>query len=310
MKRVLILGANGFAGAALLPVLLRHGWRIHAISPHPPGLRDTDQVQWEQGSLGDSKLLARTLPNCDAVVHLASSTTPGTSSRTPTLEASGNIEPTLRLIESVSTYPHIHMVYASTGGAIYGNPKHFHVNENTPCQPISYYGAAKLAIETFLHTLHANCLSPITILRPANFYGPGQRHRHGFGLIRTLLESARTQKPIEIWGDGGAIRDFLYIDDFSSAVVAALQRNTTAEPLTVFNVGTGIGHTINQVCSLIEETTGRQLQKIYRPARPSDVAHIVLDPSRIMDALGWKAKTDLRVGLAHTWRWLNGGGND
>lgn len=302
-----MLGASGFAGATLLPVLLEDGWNIHAISPHAPGLTEPHRIQWHHGSLGDRALLERTLPDCDAVVHLASATTPGISSRAPTLEASGNIIPTLQLIETITNYKNIHIVYASSGGAIYGNPSHFCVDEKAPCRPISYYGAAKLAIETFLRTLHATSGTPTTILRPANFYGPKQRHRRGFGLIRTLLESARTDQPVEIWGDGRAMRDFLFIDDFANAVVASLRRGAPSEQFSIYNVGTGIGHTIDQVCSLVEEVAGRKLNRIYRPARASDVAQIVLNPSRIATALGWKAKTDLRVGIERTWQWLCAG---
>lgn len=304
MRSILVAGGSSFSGRALLPRLLERDYNVHVVARGDMNATPHPHLHWHRGSLGDRALVESLLNSCDALLHVASVSTPGTSAREPTTEARGNIDPTLRLIELLQHHPRIHVVYTSSGGAIYGNPESSPVSEDTPCRPISYYGAAKLAVESFLRVLHAGHGGRTTILRPANFYGPGQTHRRGFGLIRTILQRIQRGENIELWGDGTAVRDFLYIEDFVDACLAVLDGPTLMDQFSVYNIGTGYGHSLNTICDIVQEVTGVPVHRSYRPARASDVRAIVLDSTLIANRLGWAPRTNLYAGIEATWKWL------
>ncbi len=299
--RILIIGAGGFVGTALSRRLLADGYTVHRLQRTPSvssGLRDLVHT----GSLDNAELLRDILPACDTVFHLASSTTPGSSMNCPTKEGELNLLPTLRLLEVMQDFPHIHLVFVSSGGTLYGNPAMASVTETAPLAPLSYHGAGKLASEAFLEAFHQQTGRGVTVLRPSNLYGPGQPLRSGFGLIRTMLEYARRGSTMHIWGDGESVRDFLYIDDMVEACCKVLKNGSDA--WRVFNVGVGEGHSINQIKQLVEEITGMQVPATYHPSRSGDVRRIVLDCSKLHSELAWSPAVLLTEGIKRTWEWL------
>jgi UDP-glucose 4-epimerase len=256
---------------------------------------------FHQGSLDDKEILERVLPECKTIIHLASSTTPGSSSRQPALETDKNIAPTLRFLDILQSYKNFHIIFVSSGGTLYGNPESTPVEETHPLNPLSFHGAGKVAIETFLRTFSTFPEINTTILRPSNVYGPGQPFRSGFGVIRTMLEHVRRGTEMEIWGDGTAIRDFLYIDDMVTALTRLIdfpRDNNT------YNVGSGIGYSLNQLKEIIESFCGKRLRAIYRPGRKIDVKTIVIDSSRLINKTKWHPTVSLEQGIEFTWKWL------
>jgi UDP-glucose 4-epimerase len=297
---ILIVGADGFLGTALSGRLLDDGRTVHRL------LRKPASASGEQAafSLDDDATLRRILRGCSTVFHLASATTPGSSAHQPALEAGLNLQPALQLIETLQHFPHIRLVFISSGGTLYGNPSTATVAETAPLAPLSYHGAGKLAIETFLHTFHHLSGAGVTVLRPSNLYGPGQSLRDGFGLVRTMLEHAMHGSTMQIWGDGESVRDFLYIDDMVEACLRLLQRDSGG--WEVFNVGAGAGHSVNQIKELVETVTGRPVTTAYQPSRPGDVRRIVLDCSKLRRESGWNPAMPLDEGIRRTWKWLQG----
>ncbi len=278
---IVLLGGGGFIGSALANRLQAQGMTVHVIGRH------------------DGDHLARVLPQCGTVVHLASATTPGSSARDPNLELS-NLDVTLRLLHLIQTQPQIHLIYFSSGGTVYGNPSNLPATEECKIAPLSHYGAGKAAQEVFCQSLRAQGHA-VTILRPSNTYGPGQTMRHGFGLIRTLLEHARLGTPIEIWGDGESVRDYIYIDDVVEASSRLIKQHDDSG---TYNLGSGVGYSINQVRSVVETVSGKTLQTVYRPARGVDVRNVVLDGSNLHAALEWQPSVELTHGVERTWQWL------
>lgn len=245
--------------------------------------------------MDNPELLAKLLSHCGTVIHLASATTPGNSANQPALELE-NLVPSLHLLETLQAYPETHLIFFSSGGTLYGNPQRLPVHEDDPVTPLSYHGAGKAALEAFLHAFRARGQA-VTILRPSNAYGPGQALKSGFGLIRTMLEHARCGTPLDIWGDGENVRDFIYIDDITEACarfVALPQDNGT------YNLGSGRGYSINQVRYIVEQVTGIELKTSHHPARGIDVRAVVLDISRIEARLSWKPQTSLEEGVRRT----------
>jgi UDP-glucose 4-epimerase len=291
---ILLLG-GGFIGAALAQRLALAGKSVEMISRKPLHI---PHVSSHISDLGNSALIEKMAAHCGTVIHLASATTPGISSRHPSKELE-NLAPTLRLLEAMQQWPATRLIFLSSGGTIYGNPDSNPVAETAHFAPLSYYGAGKVALESFLNAFSV-AGHTTTILRPSNTYGPGQSLRTGFGLIRNLLEHARNGTTAEIWGDGESVRDYIYIDD----VVEACIRFLDFPPHSgTYNLGSGIGYSVNQVLAHIEAICGSRLQVTYRPTRQVDVREIVLDITALENRLGWRPQTNLDDGLRRTWEW-------
>ncbi len=279
---VLLLGGTGFIGSALAQ-RLKH----EKITAHVIGRQNADRVE-------------HVLPRCGTVVHLACATTPGSSAGHPELE-SENLALTSRLFALLHEQPQIHLIFFSSGGTIYGNPIRLPVTEDCPIAPLSNHGAGKASQEMSCQAARDQGHA-VTILRPSNAYGPGQSLKGGFGLVRTMLEHVRLGTPLEIWGDGENVRDFIYIDDIVEACTRFID---LPEDSGTYNLGTGIGFSINEVKDLVEATTGTKLRITHQPVRSLDVRSVVLDNSRLNARLGWQPGIELADGLARSWEWLN-----
>jgi len=301
-KTALIIGGTGFIGRALCTRLLSLGLNVHILARHADRLAPQKNLQTHKASMENAGLLAEYLPECSHVFFVASDTIPGNSAKKPVLELEVNLKPALEFLDIMQKFPDCHLVFFSSGGTVYGNPKTPKVTEGHVFSPLSYHGAMKISLEAFLHAMSNQCGSRISILRPSNVYGPGQRYRTDFGIIRKLLEHAMQDKPVDIWGDGETIRDYLYIDDCVAATLSLMDFEETG--FHKFNIGSGTGHSINQICDTVDRVTGHTLQRRYCPARSIDVQHIVLDSSKLQRATGWSPATALEAGIQKTWEWL------
>jgi UDP-glucose 4-epimerase len=237
---------------------------------------------------------------CSTVIHAGSGTTPGSSSRSPTAEGGLNIEPTLGFLEIARENPPERIVFLSSGGTLYADTSKS-ADESLPPRAHSYHGAGKIALEAFFRAFAWDAGCSVTTLRPSNVYGPGQEMRRGFGFVRAALECARHGEVLEIWGDGTAIRDFLYIDDLVAAVMAVL---VVPKGEAVFNVANGTGHSLNEVVDMVRRISGRPVQVLRREGRRSDVQRVSLNVSLIREHLGWHAHVGLEDGLTRTWHWM------
>lgn len=299
--QILLLGGAGFLGRALARALLNNGYEVSRIDSrpmYPMGAQDHVFV----GDLSNLDFTQSLLRSCDTLVHLASATTPSTSATSPFIEAEANIGPTLRLLELAQQTDFRHLIFISSGGTVYGNPLRLPAMESDPLTPLSYHAAGKVALESFLHTYRHLSGKVVTILRPSNLYGPEQTLRSGFGIIRTMLENVRTGQPMTIWGDGENVRDYLYIDDMAEACCKLIERGCDSE---TFNVGAGIGTSINRLHQLIENIVGASIPVQHLPARSLDVRAIILDSSKLTHAAGWAPTISLEEGIHRTWKWLN-----
>src|SRR5260221_706654 len=256
---VLVIGGGGFLGRALTAQLVARGHGGHVLGRRPvAGL--PPQVSVHGGGLANEAALRRLLPDCPTVFHLACTTTPSASAGLPMLEWEENISPTLQFLSVLRDFPDTHLIFLSSGGALYGNVGARPAREDDPVHPQSFHGAGKAALEVFLRAHAARTGNPMTILRASNLYGPGQPLRENFGVVRAMLERVRSDTPLEIWGDGEAIRDFIYIDDM---VAVCLQFAELAGDRETYNVGSGRGCSLNQLRSVVEAATGRQLRVNY-----------------------------------------------
>ncbi|MFY2763407.1 NAD-dependent epimerase/dehydratase family protein [Arenimonas sp. MALMAid1274] len=299
--RALVIGGNGFIGSSLVERLRQTGCAVRVLdmgTPRP-GM-DWTGVEFLAGSLLDPVRLAESLEGVDRVFHLASTTVPSTSNLDPVADVQGNLVGTLGLIEAMRMAGVRRIVYFSSGGTVYGNPDAVPVPESHPLRPISSYGVVKVAVEAYLSMFaQLGQLDPL-ILRPSNPYGPRQASSGVQGAIGTFLRLARNGQPISIWGDGEVVRDYLFIDDLVDLAVNAGLGGETG----IFNVGNGQGHSLNQLCHVIAQVTGRELDVRYLPGRDFDVRRVVLDNRLARDRFGWSPVTRLEDGIEATWRAL------
>ena len=281
MRPVMLLGGHGFIGTALAQRLQGEGHSVHVLGRANPAA------------------LMQLLPQCGTVVHLASSTTPGSSAQQPELERA-NLQLTQQLVDTLQTQPDTHLVFFSSGGTVYGDPTRLPVLEDAPLAPLSPYGATKVAQENLCLALRAQGHA-VSILRPSNAYGPGQALKGGFGLVRTLLEHAREGTELQLWGDGENVRDYIYIDDLVDATLRLLARPESA---ATYNLGSGTGYSVNQVKAMVVQTTSRPIVTRYVAARRVDVRSVVLDSQRLQSVLQWQPKTILAEGIQRAWQAL------
>lgn len=293
---ILLVGGSGFIGRALAASFATEGREVHVLA-RKPALGLPAGVHGHVGDQGDKAVLSPLLARCIQVIHLASATTPGDTVWSPSVEAEASLLPALRFIECLQGFPESRVIFVSTGGALYGNAEG--ANETTLPVPGSYHGAGKVALEAFFSVLGQRRPGGLTILRPSNIYGPGQALRAGFGIIPTLLERARDGGKVTIWGDGSSVRDYLYINDMAVACRLAL-----IGPSGVYNIGAGVGTSLNELIEQVQQITGRKLLVERQPARVSDVGRIALDTARAREMLGWGPSVDLREGLRRTWSGL------
>jgi UDP-glucose 4-epimerase len=299
--KVLVLGANGFAGAAIVAGLARSGrlvcayGRAHVTTTNP-------NIESIQGSIEDGSLLRDAVAECSDIVHAASLTTPGTSARDPALEVIGNLLPLARLLECANEFRQRRLIYLSSGGTVYGDLAADAV-ETTPLRPRSYYGAGKVAAEALIHACTEISDWRASVLRPSNLYGPGQETARGFAIVPTLFERARDGQPFQIWGDGLAVRDYCYIDDLVDAVRLALER-PMSQRFALYNVASGSTASVVELIAACERVSGRPIATEFKPARQVDVLHVSPNSAAIRSALDWKPQIDLAEGLARSWRWI------
>ncbi len=295
-EAVLLVGGTGFIGRALAARLAAMGHEVHVLGRRPAA-GFPEGIVVHCGDQGEPAVLRPLLARCGAVVHLAGATVPADTVWQPVAEVEASLLPALRFLECAQEFSGRRYVLLSTGGALYGDADL--ASEQSRLVPGSYHGAGKLALESFFGVFSQRQQGSLSILRPANVYGPGQPLRAGFGVIRTLLERAHDGGRLVVYGDGGAVRDYLYIDDMVAACVAAL-----AAPSITCNIGSGEGVALRELIVIVERVTGRTLAVDYRPARASDVARIVLDAGLAREKLHWAPGVGLEEGIARTWRGL------
>ena len=297
---VLVIGGNGFVGSHVVDELLRVGHRPRVLDRRPEAFRDPlPQVDYVTGDLGDTATVFEALSGIEAVIHLASTTVPSTSNLDPVADITGNLIATIRLLDTMRQAGVRRIVYLSSGGTVYGIPEADPVPETHRLRPISSYGIVKVAIENYL-VMEAQ-LHGMTqvVLRASNPYGPRQGHRGIQGLIGTLLWRAARDEPIEIWGDGGVVRDYIHVADLARLCVTALAAPGSA----CWNAGSGEGRSVAEIVAQVQ-AIARGPRIVRRPGRPFDVPCVVLDIGRVTATTDWRPRMGLDEGIRDTWEWV------
>ena len=198
-------------------------------------------------------------------------------------------------------YYNLKLIFVSSGGTIYGEPENTPILEEHSTNPICSYGISKLAIEKYLHLYEHLYGLDYMVLRVSNPYGERQNPESAQGAIPVFMLKVLQNKPIQIWGDGSIARDFIYISDVVDALVTAVETNSSEK---VYNIGSGVPTSLNDLVKTIENVSGKMAKIEYTPQRKLDVPVNCLNISRAATDLGWSPKVSMRDGLNKTWGWL------
>lgn len=301
--RCLVLGGGGFLGLNLCNRLARAGAEVTCFSRSHPQLEVLDRrVARLTGQFADRLAIANAVERQDVVFHLIAGSIPESSNRDPSAELAAAPIATLHLLDICRSARIKKVVFSSSGGAIYGIPRVIPIPEQAPTDPISAYGISKLMIEKSLHLYRHLHGIDYQILRIANPYGRFQLGTKHQGLIGSYIHRVLSDLPLEVWGTGEAVRDFLHVDDVSDAFLAAA---TYDGPHKVLNVGSGVGLSVNQIIVELKTAFGLdRLPCVHKPSRAADVPANVLDTALIRSELGWQPRVALREGLVGTIAWM------
>lgn len=296
--RVLVTGASGFLGRALVPALLDLGETVIAIGrracPFPPHAR----LIWRQLDLAESSAsLGELLGGVNTIYHLSWSTIPSDSNLAPCEDARINIIGAVRLLENVECGALPRVVFASSGGTVYGRLFQTPASEDHPLNPLSAYGVSKRAVESYLEFFaRLGKICPIS-LRFGNVYGPGQDVTRPFGAVTHFTWRALSGAPVALFGDGSVIRDYVYIDDAVDALVRAGHVERASHTL---NIGSGEGRTLNDVIAALQMHFHKPIKVEHRPARPFDAPVSVLDSAKARREIGWSPRIKFEEGVRRT----------
>lgn len=299
--RALLVGGNGFIGSHVKDVLLQRGHSVRVLDPLPEKYRPPlPDVDYRNGSSADPSALAEALAGVDAVVYLASSTVPSTSNADAPWDVSSNLVPLIATLDAMVRAGVCRIVYFSSGGTAYGVTGDHAVAEDEPLDPICSYGIVKVASEKYLGMYrHLHGICPL-ILRPSNPLGPRQSHDGVQGFVGTTLLRLLRNEPVEIWGDGSVVRDYLYVADLAVATVLGAETKVCG----AVNIGSGEGRSLLQVLDTLSVVTGVVPQVSFLPGREFDVPRLVLAVDRARKVLGWIPTTPFHEGVAAHWEWL------
>ena len=299
---ILVLGGCGFIGSHLVDRLLAAGQSLRVLDRGPERFRPPlAGIDYVFGDFGDNSVLIEALADIDVVLHLVSATLPGTAALDPEGDVARNLMPTIGLLETMRKLRIPKLVYLSSGGTVYGIPETVPTPEDHSLRPMNSYGIVKVAIENYIRMYGANEGMATTIIRPSNAFGPRQGHMGIQGVVATFLQRLRLGEPLQVWGDGTVVRDYIYIADLADLVARAVLSPQTG----VYNAGSGIGLSIKEVISTLEGITGRTAQVDYRAVRAVDVPRSVLDISRALKDLGWEPRTPFAEGVKLHWGWIS-----
>ena len=300
--RILITGGAGFIGSHVTDAYLAAGHDVAVVDDLSSGSADNvhPRARWYRIDIRDAALdavFAEERP--DVVCHHAAQVSVRRSMEAPQADAEINVLGSLNLFEAARRHGARRIVFASTGGAIYGEQSGPPADETHPCRPRSPYAVAKLAVGHYLDYFCATFGLEAVVLRYANVYGPRQDSHGEAGVVAIFMQRILAGLAPTIFGDGEQVRDFVYVEDVAAAVLAAVGHDGG-----VFNVGSGEPTSVERLHAHCREVSGDGRPPEYGPPRPGDVKRSVLDPSRAERQLGWRAQTSLEDGLRRTWGWL------
>ena len=299
-RGVLVTGAGGFLGQAISSHLLKYRVAVIALDARPSV--QNPAADWHLGSIPEYPQIPEMLKAVDTVVHCAWSTIPRSANADPAEDVLSNVFGSVRLFQMAGQAGVQRFVFLSSGGTIYGSVATDKITEEKSAAPSNAYGAGKASVEMYLGCLSQQLQLPVTILRISNPYGPGQLPWRGQGAVNTMIGCSLEDLPFEVWGNGSAVRDYIYVDDVAEAVSRAMLLQSKG--VDIFNIGSSCGLDLLELAAEIERCIGKKPELVFKPSRSIDVDRNVLCVAKAERILGWRPRVSLSGGIRLTADWL------
>ncbi len=300
--RILVTGGAGFIGSHVAEAYLAAGHEVHILDnlstghgrniPQGATLHVADMLSEEARSL-----FAALRP--EVVNHHAAQASVKVSTADAVRDLAQNGGGTARICELAVEFGVRKLIYASTGGALYGDPERLPVDESHPIRPLSNYGNSKRVGELYIDLFARERGLNATVLRYANAYGPRQDPNGEAGVIAIFTGLMLEGRPVTIDGDGEQMKDYVYVGDIARANLAAL---AAGDGLAI-NIGTGQGTPVNAIAAALQSATGSAAAAVHGPPRAGDVRNIWLDCALAGRELNWRPEVGLSEGIARTIEW-------
>lgn len=298
--KILVTGGAGFIASHITDALVNEGHQVVVIDDLSSGFEKNinPKAKFVKGNICDKELVEKLFSEekFDLVNHHAAQMDVRRSVKDPAFDANTNIIGTINLLQNAVKYKVKKFMFASTGGAVYGEQVYFPADENHPTQPRSPYGISKLAVEKYLYFYSAEYGLNYTILRYANIYGPRQNPFGEAGVVAIFsTKLLKGEQPV-INGSGEQTRDYVFVGDVVKANLLTL--NDTAND--IYNVGTGIETNVNQLFHKLNSIIKANKEEKHGPAAPGEQMRSVITSEKLFKKFGWKPSTNLDEGLKLT----------
>ncbi len=294
MKKYLILGGNGFIGKYIAKSLSLEN-KVIVADHHIDHLEQNSNIAYQQINFTTCNDFTGLLENVDTVIQLISTITPNDNTDKIQQEIMDNVFPMIRLLDDMVKCKTKKIVFVSSGGTVYGEHSTEAISEDELKNPICNYGIIKDLIEKYIQLYNLYYNLDYRIIRLANPYSEVTKHGKSQGVIPIFIDQLLDGETIKIWGNGNDIRDYIYIDDAISAILKIMEYDGKEK---VFNVGSGIGHTVNQVLNMIIEKLNISNPNIcYLENRKCDVKNNVLNIERTKSLIDWVPEVALEDGI-------------
>ena len=304
-RRVVVLGGLGFMGSHICRALVARGYavrifdKLYALRKLVEDIEP--QVEIVEGDISRPDDVLGAISDAEAVINLVHTTVPGSSMKDPAYDVSSNVVAAVRWLSRLDETPVKRLFYVSSGGTVYGIPRTNPIDEEHPTDPISSYGITKLAVEKYV-AMYASIFGvEHRILRPSNVYGEGQRLHIGQGVIGVMADRALRGEPLEVWGTGKSMRDYIHVDDLVAATMSLMDYSGHQR---VFNISSGDGRSVLDIVAGLREQLDLRVEITHMPERGFDVPANVLSSSRLRAETGWRPQVGLEAGIARTVGWL------
>jgi len=313
-RRALVTGGAGFIGSHVADLFLSNGWSVEILDNLSSGRRENVPSAAKLHILDIRSPDAAALVSggsFDVIAHLAAQIDVRKSVNDPAFDASVNVLGALNVVEAMrrsQSAQHARLVFASTGGALYGDHATPPNVETIAKEPDSPYGIAKLATELYLSYYARVQGMNMAAVRFSNVYGPRQDPHGEAGVVAIFCQRIIAGRPLTVFGDGSQTRDYVHVSDVAAATYAAATKSL-AEPKRLddraFNVGTGIATSVLDLAEVLRKAAGSTTPIEFAPKRPGEQQQSFLTVGKAKSDLGWSAKVSLEEGLADTFRWFS-----
>ncbi len=301
--RILLTGGAGFIGSWVAENYLKEGHEVFIYDNLSSGnLGNIPQdAEFIEGDIRDYSMLEKTFKKFhpEVINHHAAQINVRVSVDDPVFDAETNIIGSINLLQLSVKNDIRKFIFASTGGAIYGEPQVIPADENTERQPLSPYGTSKLCVENYLNYYNKIHNLDFTALRYSNVYGERQNPHGEAGVVAIFCTNILKGKDCNIFGDGKQTRDYVHCEDVARASVLSLNSDSG-----VYNIGTSVSKSVNDIVNRLREISGTDFNSKHLQAIPGEVGHISLDNKLAGSALGWSPAISFEDGLERTWHWF------